>query len=313
MGAGVRAVGVGNFRGLSGGGAFVNQRAAPSVGRPSPEPMPKSSTRAKDQPVRTLEFGAGGRPSVLDRNKPMAPARNARPRSLQERVLPDAPRVQKPPTAPGKVETKYGSYKPGGRGGAGSFPAEVTTTLDGGAKVIVKGTPKAGGTSLKDVTSVRGSVPIFGGAGSVVVGTEGGQSSIFGAGIKLAVGRNWTLKADTSALTSNDKKGVVTTGVSLSAPAGAAEVKADVKLVGAQEPGKSTTGYGVGVSVPLRQKDQAIEGRIGYENNPANPRKDQYSATLGYKFGSDKRIDVEMTTGADSGTAVQGRISIAKY
>jgi hypothetical protein len=288
MGAGVSGsgfnIGVSNCRGLSGGGSSVNQLAEPKVQRPSPDPLPKSGTNAKDQPVRTLEARMGG---VLG--------------SMS---------VQKPPTAPGKVETKYGSYKPGGRGGAGSSPAEVTTTLDGGAKVIVKGTPKAGGTSLEDVTSVQGSVPIFGGAGSVVVGTEGGQSSIYGAGIKLPVGRNWTLKADTSALTPNGKKGVVTTGVSLSAPAGAAEVKADVKLVGAQEPGKSTTGYGVGVSVPLRQKDQAIEGRIGYENNPANPRKDQYSATLGYKFGSDKRIDVEMTTGADSGTTVQGRISL---
>ena len=261
--------------------------------------------------AKSLDGGA----SVLDQIKSTTPAGNARPRSLRDRVLPDALGVQRPAKAPGKVETKYGSYKPGSKGGAGSFPAEVTTTLDGGAKVIVKGTPKAGGTSLNDVTSVRGSVPIFGGAGSVDVGTEGGRrSSIIGAGIKLPVGRNWLLKADTSAFAPDrTNKGVVTTGVSLTAPVGASEVKADVKLVGAQEPGKSKTSYGLGVSVPLQQKDQAFEAGIGYENNSSNPRNDVYSAKLGYKLGSDKRIDIEVTTGAENGTTVQGRINIAKY
>jgi hypothetical protein len=225
------------------------------------------------------------------------------------RGLGDKLDVKKPPSM--KVETKYDSYKPSAKGAGGSFPAEVTTDVRG-AKVIVKGTPKGG--TLKDITSVRGTVPVLGGAGSVGLGTEGGRSSIVTGGIKVPVGRTWSFKAETSALSPNDgtKKGVVTTAVGLTATAGASDVKAEVKLVDAQEPGKSKNSYALGVSVPLRQKDQAIEAGVGYENNRSNARNDVYSAKVGYKFGSDRRIDVEVTTGAQNGTTVQGRINIDK-
>jgi hypothetical protein len=260
--------------------------------------------------AKSLDDGGA---AVLNQLRSTDPINNALPRSSKNRAYPEAPSAKKPPKVPGKVETTYGPYKPGSKGAGGSFPAEVTTSVDG-AKFVIKGTPKADGT-LKDATSARVSVPVFGGAGSVGLGTEGGQSSIVTGGLYFPLRGSLRLKAETSAFAPNDgtKKGVVTTGVSLTAPAGASELKADVKLVGAQEPGKSKTSYGLGVSVPLRQKDQAFEAGIGYENNPSKPRNDLYSAKLGYKFGSDKRIDVEVTTGAENGTTVQGRINIAKF
>jgi hypothetical protein len=249
--------------------------------------------------------------AVLKQLRTTAPIKNILPRSPKNRVWPDAPSVQKPPKAPGKVETSYGKYKPGSKGGPGSFPAEVTTTLDGGTKSVVKGTPNSDGT-LKDVNSALVSVRVLGGRGSIGLGTDGDQSRVLAGGLTLPVGRNWSLKANTSAL-NDGKKGAVTTGISLTAPTGASKVTADVKLVDAQEPGKSKNSYGLGVSVPSQQKDQAFEVGIGYENNPSKPRNDVYSAKLGYKFGSERRIDVEVTTGAENGTAVQGRINVAKF
>ena len=54
MGAGVRGVGVGNCRGLSGGGVSENQRAAPAVERPPLEPLPNSGIK----PANAAKLGA---------------------------------------------------------------------------------------------------------------------------------------------------------------------------------------------------------------------------------------------------------------
>jgi hypothetical protein len=287
-----------NYLRVGGGGASINPRLAPAGPRPTLEPLPKDNQSA---PESKLGNGMGGKREL---NKLVLPDA----RGLLRR--PDPVSVQKPPPpGPGKSDTTIGLYEQGKKGGAGSFPTKVKTTFPGGAEVSVNGT-KAGEPPVKGITSVQGSVPVFGGAGKVVVGAgtkDGKQSTNVGAVIEQPVGRSWTLKVNTNASTPiNGSKGSVTTGGGLTVPVGTSKVNLGVEGIDAQKPGDSNIEFKVGVSAPVGQNGKrAVEGEIGYKKYPADAKKDEYSLKLADTNG-DNKSEVKVTTGAN-GTTVQGQ------
>jgi hypothetical protein len=236
--------------------------------------------------------------------------------------------VRKPAPTPGKVDISVKSYVPGARrGSAGSFPVERTiTTTAGSTNITIKGTRKdlsnGGDGSAYPTASVAASwnlVPQKAGTTqprrdqlTVGIGTAGRQSSILQAGVTVPVGRDGNFSAKTSALAPNNGKatGVTTSELGLGTVVGTTKLNVGVKLTDAQVQANSRTLYSATANFPLQQKDTAVEVGVAYENNRANPRGDIYSASASYIKGSDQRFDVELKTGAEIGTSVQGRVKL---
>jgi hypothetical protein len=275
----------------------------------------------------------GTRPASRPGNRSNGPARNAKnqPPNPQARspAASNLPSLKKPAQVPGKVDIKVKSYVPGARpGAAGTFPTERTITTNAGAATLtIKGTAKNLGnggdsTPTYPTTSAVASWNLFpqkAGATTprrdqvtVGVGTAGGRSSIVQAGLTVPVGRDGTFSAMTSAESPNNGKaaGVISTELGLGTKVGTTKLNVGVKLTDAQVQTNSRTLYSATANFPLQQKDTAVEVGVAYENNRANPRADTYSATASFIKGSDQRFDVELKTGAEIGTSVQGRVKL---
>lgn len=242
--------------------------------------------------------------------------------------MPNRPSVKKPSPATSKVEINVKSYVPGARrGDAGSFPVERTiTTQAGNTNLTIKGTRKdlgsgGDGTTYPTTSAVASwnLLPQKAGATAprrdqvtVGVGTAGGPSSIVQAGMTLPVGRDGNFSVKTSATAPNNGKatGVIATELGLGIIAGTTKLNVGVKLTDAQVQANARTQYSATANFPLQQKGTAMEVGVAYENNRANPRGDTYSATASYINGSEQRFDVEVKTGAESGTSVQGRVKL---
>jgi hypothetical protein len=248
--------------------------------------------------------------------------------AARQQLAPTLPRVRKPAPTPGKVDINVKSYVPGARrGDAGTFPVERTiTTTTGSTTVTIKGTHKelnngGDGTTYPTTSAVASwnLIPQKAGATAprrdqftVGAGTAGGQSSILQAGVTAQIGRDGNFSAKTSAQTPNNGKatGVITSELGLGTVVGTTKLNVGVKLTDAQVQANSRTLYSATANFPLQQKDTAVEVGVAYENNRANPRGDIYSATASYIKGSDQRFDVELKTGAEIGTSVQGRVKL---
>lgn len=225
------------------------------------------------------------------------------PRGAPGRQLPNPPKLENPPDAPGKLKskTKNDFYKLGEKGNPGTFPTEGITTA-GGVEYTVKGKSKFGGT-LTDPNSATASVSILGGAGRVGGGFND-QKLIFDTSLGLPVGRNWSVDAKATAKTPINRRetGDVTTEASLTAPIGSnVKLKAGAKFVEAQR--KSTSGAVLGVSVQSG-KDQAFDGEFGVEQNRFD-LSNKYSVTGGHKPDSNTGYKVKVETSAGSGTTFQ--------